>query len=173
MQENKCGHDLPDHESTSYLSNKREAGVKFEYKVAFELLKDNSVKLLEFDERLEFDTKLPLYWTMIYDEGFEVSLHNLKLFHFNHYEKPNGKFVTNCAKTLMGWTYDRHSQKRGCSIGTNMNVKEIINKQLDKLIVVNGKVEHERRNSFMQLESKSSLASNMKIQQSLVDNINA
>jgi len=27
---------------------------------------------------------------MIYDEGFEIHIGNLKLFHFNHYEKPAG-----------------------------------------------------------------------------------
>ena len=27
---------------------------------------------------------------MIYDEGFEIFIGNLNLFHFNHYEKPRG-----------------------------------------------------------------------------------
>lgn len=76
---------------------------------------------------------------MIYDEGFEVTIGDLLIFNFNHYEKPPGKFwvllkiqgsskfITNCALTLLGWAYDKKTKFRGCSIGHNVNVKEIIN----------------------------------------------
>jgi len=54
---------------------------------------------------------------MIYDEGFEVKIGDLQLFHFSHYKKENGKFVTNCALTLLGWVYDTTTSKKGCSFG--------------------------------------------------------
>jgi hypothetical protein len=60
---------------------------------------------------------------MIYDEGFEVKIGDLQLFHFSHYKKENGsfkklgKFVTNCAMTLLGWVYDTTTSKKGCSFG--------------------------------------------------------
>ena len=41
---------------------------------------------------------------MIYDEGFEVFIGNLQLFHFNHYEKPKGIyfwFILKKVKTNM------------------------------------------------------------------------
>jgi len=79
---------------------------------------------------------------MIYDEGFEVTIGDLLIFNFNHYEKPPGssKFITNCALTLLGWAYDKKTKFRGCSIGHNVNVKEIINIERSRLIVVNKKV---------------------------------
>ena len=67
-------------------SFRRMAGEKFKHTITFELKSDNSVKIINSSIE-DLDKSLPLYWTMIYDEGFEVQLHNLKFFHFNHYEK--------------------------------------------------------------------------------------
>ena len=51
---------------------------------------------------------------MVYNEGFEIKLNNIELFNFAFYEKKSKiykylifildeKFITNCAKTLLGW----------------------------------------------------------------------
>ncbi len=42
-------------------------------------------------------------WSMIYNEGFEVRVRGVKLLLFNQYYKENNRWMSNCAKTLLGW----------------------------------------------------------------------
>lgn len=42
-------------------------------------------------------------WSMIYNEGFEVRVKGVKLLLFNYYYKEGGRWMSNCAKTLLGW----------------------------------------------------------------------
>ena len=57
-------------------------------------MKNFKGKVLESTEGLNalIGTTKELSWTMIYDEGFEVTIGDLLIFNFNHYEKPPGKF---------------------------------------------------------------------------------
>ena len=98
-------------------------------------MKDNTVRILEISDSLKSRAQEgALSWTMIYDEGFEIKVGSLKMFHFSYYQKiegtsvTEGKFQTNCAKTLLGWTFDSQTGNKGCSYGYNVKVKEILNK---------------------------------------------
>ena len=62
----------------------------FPFQLQLELLADNSVKVLKTPESLTVSLKGLNSWTMIYDEGFEIILGDLRLFHFSQYEKKQG-----------------------------------------------------------------------------------
>lgn len=88
-------------------------------------------------------------WTMVYDEGFEVRVKDLRLFafqyYFPHHNKTN-KFKSNCSRTCVGW-YREEGGKVGCfwaeMMGRNRSVN-YISEQNDQLVVVENKVEVKR-----------------------------
>jgi len=53
--------------------------------------------------------KIENFWTMIYDEGFELRYNGHRIFVFSEYylnpnkNDRNSKHLSNCAKTLVGW----------------------------------------------------------------------
>lgn len=56
-------------------------------------------------------------WTMIYDEGYELKIENIKVLVFNQYFKSSGKWKSNCSNTLVGWFRDEASDTYGCIRG--------------------------------------------------------
>lgn len=72
---------------------------------------------LKSDNQLDFDDSgflknksgLISNWTMVYDEGFDITIGNMNIFLFSKYE-PSGKdengtklFKSICRETLVGW----------------------------------------------------------------------
>jgi len=78
---------VPDHEISSFKSLDHVSEYKLANKILIKLSLDFKVKIISVSENLKslIDESKGLKWTMIYDEGFEVSLGSLRLFHFNHY----------------------------------------------------------------------------------------
>ena len=47
------------------------------------------------------------YIFQVYNEGFEIKLqNNISLLVFNKYFFKDGEFLSNCAKTIVGWYQD-------------------------------------------------------------------
>ena len=49
---------------------------------------------------------------MVYDEGFEINLENVKYFAFSEYYSKGqylDEYESNCAKTLVGWYHNKAS----------------------------------------------------------------
>jgi hypothetical protein len=54
---------------------------------------------------------------MIYNEGFEIRIKSLRILLFNKYfkdEKNPANYLSNCAKTLIGWYRYSESEEYGC-----------------------------------------------------------
>ena len=79
-----------------------------EFKVVSEL----QVDLLFPDIVMDGDGNLG-FWTMIYNQGFEVQLNGKKYFAFSAFEKSGQKVVSLCDKTLQGWSHDAAKYKPG------------------------------------------------------------
>lgn len=98
-------------------------------------------------------------WTMVYDEGFEVRVKNLRLFafqyYFPHFNKTN-KYNSNCSRTCVGW-YREEGGDVGCfwaeMVNRNLSVN-YISEQNDQLLVVENKVEVKKFN-FLQNNNKN------------------
>jgi len=57
-------------------------------------------------------------FTMIYDEGFEVQLPDQTLFAFSRFEiLPDGRNISRCGETMVGWYHDREYKNWGCYRG--------------------------------------------------------
>merc|ERR1719422_2030005 len=58
-------------------------------------------------------------WTMVYDEGFEVNLHNLSFFAFSNFTftGPKKSNVSHCDQTMVGWYSTANRTHFGCYYG--------------------------------------------------------
>jgi len=66
------------------------------------------------------DREVTGVWTMIYDEGFEVTIAGSKFFAFSKFDTKDGDDVSYCAKTHPGWYHPTRNidvKKWGCYYG--------------------------------------------------------
>ncbi len=89
---------------------------------------------------------------MIYNEGFEVRVDSLRMLLFNKYFKddsnPNN-YLSNCAKTLVGWYRHGDSEQYGCIQGEKEDGKDLINdNNTEGSIVLQGKCISKKQQSM-------------------------
>ena len=78
----------------------------------FKVVSELQVDLLFPDIVMDGDGNLG-FWTMIYNQGFEVQLNNKKYFAFSAFEKSGENVVSLCDKTFHGWSHDAAKYKPG------------------------------------------------------------
>ena len=118
-------------------------------------------------------------WSMVYDEGFEIRLGPVKIFFFSMYfkNKNDKKFLSNCARTLIGWYHNNKTNEFCCVRAIKSGGKDIINKANAQLLVlqntVEGKVENNFRFKKVGSNLKLNLGMNLKFHQTFVNRINS
>jgi len=160
--ENRCEHDVPDLEKTSFKAMEKTFNSAFS--ISLRLLPNGCVEYLESSEKSHFfrfnlrrksvtnstscTSGLSAAWTMVYDEGFEIRYRELKMFTFSFYSPSvSGRYESNCAKTCVGWYRNTKTNAMGCFRGEMLekNAKiSYINDQTDQLNVVEGVVEQKQ-----------------------------
>lgn len=71
----------------------------------FKVVREYGVRLMFPDIAVD-QAGLVGFWTMIYNQGFEVHINGTKFFAFSKYEKSKAKVVSYCDQTLNGWCHD-------------------------------------------------------------------
>jgi len=99
-----CGHYAPDDAAVSYLALRDEFQPHMEFK--FTLGEDYNVIGEGADQGS---------WTMMYDEGMDINVNNQQfLAFFEYYSEPNGKVMSYCGKTIVGWYHNLDSGEKAC-----------------------------------------------------------
>ena len=162
--ENKCGHNIPDLEKTSFKAMEKSFNPAFtmtlrlwpngcvEHMESSETNRFFSFKSKRFSRSITNSTictsGLSSAWTMVYDEGFEIRFRGVKMFTFSsYYPISNGKYESNCAKTCVGWYRNTKTNEMGCFRGEIVDKDEkrsYINDQNEQLNVVEGVVEQKQ-----------------------------
>jgi len=66
------------------------------------------------------------FWTVVYDQGFEVQIGGKKYFAFSYFEEHSGKAISYCDKTFNGWYHNSDGSNWGCYYARkNSNIKII------------------------------------------------
>lgn len=116
----KCGHKTPD-QNLDHYDVDVEKVFKKKYEILVRLERPN--KILSISDNNEEVGQ----WTMIYDEGFELMIHDQVFFAFSRYKKV-GKFSPSntdtedtpgyknvCEKTFIGWYHNKNTNENwGC-----------------------------------------------------------
>lgn len=77
------------------------------------------------------------FWTLIYNQGFEVVVGTRKYFAFSNYTMENKTVINHCSSTLSGWSHDLMSNNWACYFGekrsSNMSAERVDKKSSAKL----------------------------------------
>jgi len=104
-----CGHQRPDVENVQPGKLAEHMEVK---------------RIALLDPSLAKTSKDPAgYFTLIYDEGFEVQVENLTFFAFSRFDftGENKKSVSNCGETARGWYRDASRTQWGCYVAQKVH----------------------------------------------------
>jgi cathepsin C len=69
---------------------------------------------LSMDNTVKDDSKTTGKWTMVYDEGFDITLGKFTYFAFSKYQHTNNKYESICSETLIGWYNNLDTGDKGC-----------------------------------------------------------
>jgi len=74
-------------------------------------------------------------WTMVYDEGFEVSVQDFKFFAFSNFtfDGPKKSNVSHCGETMVGWYSTVNHSHFGCYYGERESQPKLIEKKAPKV----------------------------------------
>ena len=99
-----CGHETPDNPAKSYLSLRKEFQPTTEFLVS-----------LDGESQALMNPGANGQWTMIYDEGFDINVgeHRFTAF-FEYYPNEQGRVMSYCGKTLVGWYHNSNSGQKAC-----------------------------------------------------------
>ncbi|XP_072026805.1 dipeptidyl peptidase 1-like [Amphiura filiformis] len=84
-----------------------------------------TVNLLYPDVAVDTVTGHKGFWTIIYNQGFEVVLNNKKYFAFSKYTQDGEKVTSICDETLPGWVHNTVGSDWACYVGQKMNKKSL------------------------------------------------
>ena len=89
---------------------------------AFKLAREFHFQLL-FPDIVVDDEGNRGFWTMIYNQGFEVVVDGRKYFAFSKYSKSGAKVTSFCNQTMPGWSHDAQvvSKNWGCFYGKSFD----------------------------------------------------
>jgi hypothetical protein len=138
----KCGHENPD-QNLDHYNIEVEKVFKKKHEVIVHLERPN--KVISVQDNSEIGK-----WTMIYDEGFEFTIHDQVFFSFSRYKKI-GKFSPSntdtedtpgyknmCEKTFIGWFHNvKTNENWGCFWAEQINKNELNKYDLKKLDYIN------------------------------------
>jgi len=81
------------------------------------------------------------FWTVIYDQGFEVQINYKKYFAFSYFEQHGTVVTSYCEKTFNGWYHSSDGNNWGCYYGRKQT-DDIVQKSIPrKVINLNKQVE--------------------------------
>ncbi len=127
----RCGHNNPDQNLDHYEVDVEKA-IHKKYETLVHLERPNQVISIK-DNTFEIGK-----WTMVYDEGFEFTIHDQVFFAFNRYKKVGQFSASNtdtedtpgykneCDKTFLGWYHNAETNDNwGCFWAELIDKKEI------------------------------------------------
>lgn len=109
--------------------------------IDFEVVSQLQVQLLFPDVAVDADGNTG-FWTLIYNQGFEVQINKKKYFAFSAYKNIGEKVVSYCDKTLNGWSHDAAEYKPSnwaCYKGKKLSKVTPKKKSLDRFTEIEHK----------------------------------